>query len=276
MAYRSVFRDGLLDGQVHLVTGGGTGIGRAIAHELHALGASVHLAARRPQPLERTATELGARASWSMVDVRDAERVDAVLDEVVERHGRLDGVVNNAGGQFPSRAEAITPNGWRAVVDVNLTGTFLVSRAAHRAWMGEHGGAIVSVVADMWSGFPGMSHTGAARAGVVNLTQSLAVEWAGSHIRVNAVAPGVIDSSGMETYAPEVRDAARASGRTMPAGRLGTEAEVASAVVFLLSPGAAYISGTTLRVDAGSSLVPRPLVPVGTDPPFPALRGWDE
>lgn len=166
--YASVFRPGLFDGQVVAVTGGGTGIGRCIAHELAALGATVVLAARRDDLLRRTAGEIeaaGGLADWVSLDIRDERAVDAAMSEILRRHGRLDGLVNNAGGQFPAPAEAISPNGWRTVVDLNLTGPFLMARAAFGAWMGEHGGAIVTIVADMWNGFPGMAHTGAARAG---------------------------------------------------------------------------------------------------------------
>ena len=177
--YDSVFRKKLFADQVALVTGGGTGIGRAIAHELAALGATVVVAARREEPLLETVaeiTEAGGSADHVLVNIREADEVEAMVSAVVERHGRLDLLVNNAGGQFPSPAEHISPNGWRTVVDLNLNGTFLVTRAAFNAWMGEHGGSIVSVVADMWNGFPYMSHTGAARAAVANMTMSLAVE----------------------------------------------------------------------------------------------------
>jgi citronellol/citronellal dehydrogenase len=166
----------------------------------------------------------------------------------------VDGLVNNAGGQFISPAEAITPRGWHAVVETNLTGAFLMSRAALGAGMREHGGAIVNIVAEMWRGFPGMAHSGAARAGVVNLTQSLALEWAVYGIRVNAIAPGIIDSSGLQTYPPAVQEQVAGIAAETPSLRLGTESEIGSAITFLLSPAAAYISGATLKVDGASSL----------------------
>lgn len=275
--YASVFRADLFAGQVVLVTGGGTGIGRCIAHELAALGATVVLAARRDQPLRSTAAQIqaaGGLADWLCLDVRDERAVEAVLTEVLRRHGRLDALVNNAGGQFPAPAEAISPNGWRTVVDLNLNGTFLVTRAAFTSWMGENGGAIVTIVADMWNGFPGMAHTGAARAGVVNLTKTLAIEWAPRRIRVNAVAPGLILSSGLDTYGPETRETVVSRASDIPVGRLGTESETAAAVTFLLSPAAAFITGETLRVDGGSSLAPRPLLPLAPGRPTPPFEGF--
>jgi citronellol/citronellal dehydrogenase len=278
MAVTSIFRPGLLDDRVVLVTGGGTGIGRRIALEAAALGATVVVAARRQELLEATVaaiTDAGGTADWMTLDIRDADAVEEAAATLVERYERIDGLVNNAGGQFPARAEDISPNGWRTVVDLNLNGTFLMSRAIFRAAMADHGGSIVNIVADMWNGFPGMAHTGAARAAVVNLTATLGVEWASRHVRVNAVAPGLIDSSGMDTYHPDIRAAARKSGTKIPAGRLGTEAEVSAAVMFLLSPAAAFITGETLRVDGGGSLHKEPLLPIATDAPLPPFTGED-
>ncbi len=263
--FDSIFRPGLLRDQVILVTGGGTGIGRCIAHELAFLGALPVLAGRRREPLERTRDEIrGADREADMVtlDIRDETAVDTTIREVVERHGRLDGVVNNAGGQFASPAAFIRPKGWRAVVDTNLNGTWFVSQAAFLHALSRSGGAIVNIVADMWNGFPGMAHTGAARAGVVNLTRTLAVEWAPSGVRVNAVAPGGILSSGLGNYPPEIQEAAARLLVKVPASRVGTESEVSAAVVFLLSPAAAYITGAVIKVDGGSSLQKAPLLPL--------------
>jgi citronellol/citronellal dehydrogenase len=187
-------------------------------------------------------------------NIRDPEAVEGLWRDVAARHGRIHGLVNNGGGQFMSPAEAITPKGWHAVVESNLTGTFYMTQAAFKHGMRAYGGAIVNIVMENWRGYPGMAHSGAARAGVVNLTQSLALEWAPYGIRINAVAPGTINSSGLAHYPPEVQAGIAGIARETPAGRMGSESEIASAVLFLLSPAAAYISGATLRVDGASSL----------------------
>ncbi|MCP5043396.1 MAG: SDR family oxidoreductase, partial [bacterium] len=275
--FDSVFCPGLLEGQVHLVTGGGTGIGRCIAHELACLGAHVVVAARRPEPLEKTVKEIeaaGGKASFKLMNIRDEEQVSTVVGEIVAERGRLDGLVNNAGGQFPSPAENISAKGWRAVVETNLNGTFFVSQAVFNHWMGEHGGAIVNIAADMWVGYPGMAHTGAARAGVVNLTKSLGLEWVRHGVRVNAVAPGVILSSGMLNYPPEIIERVAKGNRDNPPSRLGTESEVSAAVVFLLSPAAAFITADTLRVDGGSSLHKNHFTPMGHHDRLPSWDGF--
>ncbi|MES2169162.1 MAG: SDR family oxidoreductase [Actinomycetota bacterium] len=255
--YGSVFAPGLFDGQVVIVTGGGTGIGRCIAHELASLGATPVLVGRHEQTLAATAAEIvdaGGSADVLVADIRKPDEVQAVASSTVERHGRIHGLVNNAGGQFPSAAEKISSNGWRSVLDLNLTATFEMTQAVFTASMQEHGGAVVSIVASMFNGFPGFAHSGAARAGVVNLTMSLASEWASYGVRVNAVAPGIIASTGLENYPQEVQAVLAERARSVPARRAGNEAEVSSAVVFLLSPAASYITGDTLRIDGASSL----------------------
>lgn len=264
-SFASIFRAGLFAGQVALVTGGGSGIGRCIAHELAALGATVVISGRKREKLDTVVAEIqaaGGQAEAVVMDIRDEAIVDETVRSIATRHGRLDLLVNNAGGQFVSGAEDIRPKGWHAVIDTNLNGTFWVTRAAFHAAMGEHGGAIVNIVAEMWNGFPGMAHTGAARAGVVNLTQTLAVEWASRGIRINSVAPGGILSSGLHNYPKGVLDMAMPMMRGNPTGRLGTESEVSAAVVFLLSPAAAYVNGATLRVDGASSLCKVPMAPL--------------
>ena len=255
--YNSIFRPDLFAGQTIIVTGGGTGIGRAIAHELASLGAHVVVAARKEENLVRVREEIaaaGGSASHYLCNIRDEAQVIALFAQVLAERGRIDGVVNNGGGQFLSPAEHISRNGWHAVVETNLNGTFWMCREAFNQWMGEHGGAIVNIVSDMWRGFPGMAHSGAARAGVVNLTQTLAVEWAKAGVRVNAVAPGLIRSSGLLNYGDAMQPIIEQMVQHQPTKRMGSEGEVAAAVVFLLSPAAAYISGDTLRVDGAGSL----------------------
>jgi citronellol/citronellal dehydrogenase len=276
MMMQSIFRDGLFEGKTIVVSGGGGGIGRAIARELAALGAHVVLCSRSSEHLEPTRDEIaaaGGQVDALVCNIRDPESVSAFFRQVAERHGPVHGLVNNGGGQFLSPAEAITPKGWHAVVETNLTGTFYMSQAALGAGMREHGGAIVNIVMEMWRGFPGMAHSGAARAGVVNLTQSLALEWATYGVRVNAVAPGIINSSGLERYPPEVRAGLASVAKDVPAQRMGTEAEVAAAVLFLLSPAAAFISGATLRVDGAGSLYRLQGYVIPEHAPWPA---WDE
>ena len=166
---------------------------------------------------------------------------------VLADFGRIDFLVNNAGGQFMSSLEKISANGWDAVVRTNLTGGFLMARETYTQWMKQHGGAIVNMIADMWNGMPNMGHSGAARAGMLNFTETAALEWA--PVRVNAVAPGWIASSGLDQYPPERREHIRALPQKVPLGRLGTESEISAAIVFLLSPAAAFISGSCIRID---------------------------
>lgn len=251
---RSIFRPDLFQGKTILVTGGATGIGRAICRELSSLGARVIMAARNEERLEEASAELGDRVSWHAVNIRSQDSVEALFDHVAENFGKLDALVNNAGGQFASPAHEISAKGWHAVVETNLTGTFLMTREAFLRFFQRSGGAVVSIVADMWRGFPGMAHTGAARAGVVNLTRTLAVEWAAYGVRVNAVAPGVIEGHGLTQYPPQMKSFLEQIRQDTPAKRHGTEAEVSAAVTFLLSPAAAYISGEIMKVDGAGSL----------------------
>ncbi|HYM30733.1 MAG TPA: SDR family oxidoreductase [Candidatus Cybelea sp.] len=250
--YRSVFRPGLFQGQVAVVTGGGSGIGRCTAHELVSLGAKVALVGRRIEKLAAVKAEIaeaGGEAEGFVCDIREEERVRDTVAAVLKRFGRIDHLVNNAGGQFAAPLAAITQKGWETVVRNNLTGGFLMARECYTQWMTDHGGAIVNIVADMWFGMPTMGHSGAARAGMVNFTETAALEWSGSNVRVNAVAPGWIASSGMDHYPPEMREHLRGLKTMSPLGRIGTESEVSAAICFLLSEGAAFISGTTLCVD---------------------------
>ena len=259
--YQSTFAAGLFTDRVVIVTGGGSGIGRCTAHELASLGAQVVLIGRSLDKLQTTAAEIvhdGGRASFHACDIRQEDAVKATVAAVVAEHGRVDALVNNAGGQFISPLESISAKGWDAVVASNLTGGFLMARECYLQSMEEHGGNIVNIVADMWGSMPHMGHSGAARAGMVSFTETAAAEWAVSGVRVNAVAPGYIASSGMDHYPPAAADMLRAMRKTLPMARFGVEAEVSAAIVFLLSPGANFISGTTLRVDGA-----RPQVRMG-------------
>jgi citronellol/citronellal dehydrogenase len=272
----SIFREGLFEGKTVVVSGGGTGIGRAIAGEAAALGARVVICSRSMEHLEATRAEIaaaGGRVDAFACNIREPESVTALFRHVGDTCGAVDALVNNGGGQFLSPAEAITPKGWHAVVETNLTGTFYMSQAALHAGLRDRRGAIVNIVMEMWRGFPGMAHSGAARAGVVNLTQSLALEWATYGVRVNAVAPGIIDSSGLERYPAEVKAQLAAVASEVPAARMGTEREIAAAVLFLLSPAAAFISGATLRVDGAGSLYRLQGYVIAEHAPWPAWGG---
>jgi citronellol/citronellal dehydrogenase len=275
--YQSVFRPGLFEGQTILVTGGGTGLGRCTAHELAALGANVVIAARRAEPLERTAAEIreaGGCCETVSLDIRDEKAVDEVVAGLAAKHGRIDGLVNNAGGQFVQPAAQMSPKGWRTVIDLILNGTFLMSSAVYRHSMEQHGGAIVNMMADIWTGFPGMAHMAAARAGIGNLGITLSMEWAASNVRVNAVAPGTILSSGMLHYPREVQERIVAEMVKSPPARLGTESEVSAAIVFLLSPGAAFITGVTLEVDGGQQFQKGRLMRMGDHPGLARFDGF--
>ncbi|MBS0338286.1 MAG: SDR family oxidoreductase [Proteobacteria bacterium] len=253
--FQTVFRPGLFAGRTAIVTGGGSGIGRCIAHELAALGAKVALVGRKMEKLEAVAREIagtGGTATCHTCDIREEDRVRATVTAIAKDFGRIDFLVNNAGGQFAAPLESISAKGWDAVVRNNLTGGFLMARECYTQSMkaaaeAGHPGAIVNIIADMWAGMPSMGHSGAARAGMLNFTETASLEWA--PVRVNAVAPGWIASSGMDHYPAEMAGHLRGLKKKVPLGRLGTESEVSAAVVFLLSPAAAFISGSCLRVD---------------------------
>ena len=264
MAYDSVFKPGLFAGQTILVTGGGSGIGRCVAHELASLGARVIVSGRTQDKIDRVAQEIredGGECDTIAFDIRDEDAVKASVAAMVHKVGRIDGLVNNAGGQFPAPLQAISKRGFEAVVSNNLTGGFLMMREVFLQSMQAHGGAIVNMTADFRNGMPGMGHSGAARAGMSNLTMSAAFEWASSGVRVNAVAPGWVASSGMDSYGGAVKALIPQLRQHVPLRRLATEAEISAAIVFLLSPGAAFITGITLQIDGAASLG-APLFPI--------------
>lgn len=256
MPYRSVFKADLFQDQALIVTGGGSGIGRCIAHELASLGARVVLVGRKEDKLRDVAAEIhedGGQAFWHSCDIRDEDNVRATVSAIYEEQGVVQGLVNNAGGQFPSPLAAISQKGWETVVRTNLNGGFIMAREVYTQGMNRNGGAIVNIVADMWGGMPGMGHSGAARAGMDNFTKTAAVEWASSGVRVNAVAPGWVASSGMDTYPEGFKQVVKTLKDAVPLKRMGMEAEVSSAICFLLSEAAAFISGDTLRIDGAAS-----------------------
>lgn len=249
------FAPDLFAGDTAVVTGGGSGIGFATAKALGELGARVAICGRNGEKIEAARAELAGAGSEVLAeacDIREPEQVEGFVQRAAEWGGAIDVLVNNAGGQFPSPAQMISPKGFSAVVRNNLGGTFNVTHeVANRAMIPQKGGRIVNVIANIYRGFPGMAHTGAARAGVENLTMSLAVEWAQFGIRVNAVAPGLIASSGMRNYPQELVDLAVSK---CPQKRAGTVDEVAASIAFLASPAASFTSGATLRVDGAQSL----------------------
>jgi citronellol/citronellal dehydrogenase len=267
MGYGSIYREDLFADQVVVVTGAGSGIGRCTAHELASLGATVALVGRARAKLETVQAEIessGGSVSIHECDIRDEALVKATVADALAAHGRIDGLVNNAGGQFPAPLAAISAKGWDAVVRTNLTGGFLVARECYTQWMLGHGGAIVNIIADMWNGMPGMGHSGAARAGMLNFTETASLEWA--PVRVNAVAPGWIASSGMDNYPPAMKEMILGLPRSVPLNRFGTESEVSAAIVFLLSPASAFISGACLRVDGAAPNAKRVWPMVGRGP----------
>jgi citronellol/citronellal dehydrogenase len=257
MHYRSVFHPELFAGQNIIVTGGGSGIGRCTAHELAALGAHVVLVGRKAEKLEAVAAEIredGGECSLEAFDIRDEEAVKQAVKAIVAVRGSIHGLVNNAGGQFPAPLMAISKKGWEAVINNNLTGGFLMAREVFNQSMRKTGGAIVNMLADMWGGMPGMGHSGAARAGMLNFTETAAVEWAHAGVRVNAVAPGWVASSGLDNYdesfqkefIPKLRG-------EVPLQRLAEEAEISAPIVFLLTPAAGFVTGICIAIDGGAS-----------------------
>jgi citronellol/citronellal dehydrogenase len=250
-----IFQPGLLDGQVAIVSGGGSGLGRATALELAALGARVVVCGRRQEPLDETAgLDEGHRVEGRVCDIREEGQVGALVEGVMERHGRIDLLVNNAGGQYMSPAEDITPKGFRAVIRLNVEGTWLMTHAvATRAMIpggrgGDlPGGKIVNVTLSPHHGLPGMAHSSAARAAVENLTRVLSIEWARFGIRLVALAAGQFATEALRTKYP--KQVVEGVAGTVPLGRLGTEEEFAWLVAYLASPAGDFVSGSVLTID---------------------------
>ena len=260
-----VFRDGLFNGEVVLVSGGGSGLGRAIAVQFAALGASVAICGRRIERLEETAELIrknGGTVSTHAMSIRDPEAVVQLVIDVANKHGRIDHLVNNAGGQFPQAAIDFSIKGWNAVIDTNLNGSWYMMQAVARHWRDQQAqGTITNIVAVIVRGMPGVAHTCAARAGVIHLSKTLATEWAPFGIRINCVAPGAIATGGMEVYSEEAR---RELPRSNLMQRFGSAQDVADAVTYLAAPSGRFITGEVLTIDGGNQLwgdqwtIPRP------------------
>jgi citronellol/citronellal dehydrogenase len=251
-----LFKAGLLDGQVAVVSGGGSGLGRASALELAALGARVVVCGRRMEPLEETAALAdGRRVEARACDIREEDQVEALVDGVLERHGRIDLLLNNAGGQYMTPSEDITPKGFRTVMRLNVEGTWLMTHAvATKAMMGGSGveapgGKIINVTLSPHHGLPGMAHSSAARAAVENLTRVLSIEWARFGIRLTALAAGHFATETLRTKYP--KQVVEGVAGTVPLGRLGTEEEFAWLVAYLATPAGDYFSGAVLTLDGG-------------------------
>jgi peroxisomal 2,4-dienoyl-CoA reductase len=270
-AHAQVFRPGLLDGQVALVTGGGTGIGLGISELLAELGAHVVIASRKPEHLDAALagiTSRGHKASIVQLDVRDPERVKAVVNDIAEAHGRIDLLVNNAAGNFYSPSATLSPNAWKAVVEIDLYGTFYCSQAVYPIMAKQGGGRIVSTSMTLhYRGWPLMAHATAAKAGVDALTKTLAVEWAPERIRVNAIAPGPIPTEGVrkaftppaasgvpDVFAAAEEKMAEYARKGIPLGRWGSPRDIANMVAFLASPAGDWITGGIFVIDGGEWL----------------------
>jgi citronellol/citronellal dehydrogenase len=255
-SYHSIYAPDLFAGSTVVVTGGGSGIGRCVSHELASLGAHVAIVGRSTDKLDRVRGEIeedGGSVSTYSTDIRDEQGVIDVVDAIVADRGRIDGLVNNAGGQYRAPLKDISTKGFEAVVRSNLTGGFIVMREVYNRSMAAHGGSIVNMIADIWHGWPHFSHSAAARGGMFTLSECAATEWAESGVRVNTVAPGSVATSGLDTY--DAKDRSFIQNEVtpgIPLQRFGTEAEVSAAIVYLLSPAASFVTGSCLRVDGGA------------------------
>ncbi|MFK7921821.1 MAG: SDR family oxidoreductase [Bacteroidia bacterium] len=248
-----MFSSSLFQDQVVLVTGGRSGIGYAIAEMMQSYGAKVIICSRKEGPLQKAAETLGC--DFKACDIRQTEQIQALAGYIKDKYGRLDILINNAGGQFPALAEMINDKGWNAVINNNLNGTFYMTREMGTSFfLPQKSGVIVNIIANIHRGFPGMVHTGAARAGVENMTKTLAVEWSDYNLRINCIAPGIIESSGLQNYPPAIQETFNEARKSIPLKRFGKVEDIANATCFLASPLAAYITGTTLYVDGAQHL----------------------
>ncbi len=249
-----MYQADLFKNKTALVTGGGSGIGFAIAKQLLQLGASVIITSRKEERLIAAVEKLSAfgNCRYQVCDNREVEQVEAVALNIKATEGKLDILINNAGGQFPSAVEDISFKGWNAVINNNLNATFYVTQTmAKHFFIPYKEGSIVNIIANIFRGFPGMAHTGAARAGIDNMTKTMAVEWSRYNIQINAVAPGIIKSTGLDQYPPEFLADIES---VIPAKRLGTVDEVAYLTLFLCSPMSRFITGETVYIDGGQRL----------------------
>ena len=252
-----MFKEDLFQDKVALVTGGRSGIGYAIAKSMLQLGAKVTIASRKEEPLQKAAAALQEFGDCNFLacDIRQTDQIQDLAEHLRNTRGRLDILINNAGGQFPALTRMINDKGWNAVINNNLNGTFYMTREmANTFFIPQKQGVIINITANVFRGFPGMAHTGAARAGVENLTKTLAVEWSPYNIRLNCIAPGTIESSGLETYPPPVQQQLEHAKNSIPLKRFGTVEDIANATCFLASPLGAYINGITLYVDGAQHL----------------------
>jgi peroxisomal 2,4-dienoyl-CoA reductase len=251
----ATFREDLLEGRVALVTGGGTGIGKEIARALGRHGARLCIASRKEDVLRATAAELTAEGfdcMWHAADIREPDQVERVIAAILERHERLDVVVNNAAGNFPAPITGISYNGFKSVVDIDLRGTYNVSKAAFEASLKQHGGHIVNISAPFQNmGVSLQAHVAAAKAGVDSLTRSCAVEFGPYGVRVNAIAPGgTADTEGLDRF----EGIESAGDAPCPLGYLGAKRDIANAVLFFVSDAASYVTGQVICVDGGTSV----------------------
>jgi citronellol/citronellal dehydrogenase len=253
--HRTAFASDALRDMIVVLSGGTGGIGRAVAWLFARLGAHVVLVGRNQEKLDVLVSNLTARklrASAYAVDIRDPDAVKALFDAVWKTHGRVDGLINSAGGQFPQPAIDFSVKGWNAVINTNLNGTWYMMQAAAQRWRdNKYPGSIVNIVVVTTHGLYGIAHTIAARSGVIGLSRSVAVEWAPLKIRVNCVAPGAIETEGWKVYTPEAR---AAYPRSNPMMRAGSPWDVAEACVYLTGPSGGFVTGETLTVDGGGQL----------------------